>query len=270
MKNLSLLFLLCCLSFSAQTTRILYRVEIKNNSSAQANPEDYLLEINGNEAQFFAKKDLRTDSLHRAMPGSSISYSFKIPRLKREVGSSDNLNYEYLSSAYWKYPSNEKPNWQLGTETKPFGQWTVQKATADFLGRKWTAWFTRESPMTEGPYKFNGLPGLVTEVYDDQNHYHFTLQKIMALKEGKPQLLEELFREKPFLVTWKDIQQKKMDDYTDPYRQFRRMEPGTWSIKIGNEEFNTEDGLLKATRSQQEKIRQHNNPLELDKKIDFK
>lgn len=270
MKNLTLLLLLAYMALSAQTTRLPYRAETKNNPAATAQTEDYFLEINGTEAQFFAKRDLRTDSIHRAIPNSTSTYSFTIPRLRRQVGSAENLNYQYLSSAYWKYLSEEKPDWQLAAETKPFGEWTVQKATTHFLGRNWTAWFTRQAPITEGPYKFNGLPGLVTEVYDAQNHYHFTLHKITTLQEGKPQLLEELFREKPLLVTLQQIQQKQLDDYTDPYRQFRHMKPGTWSIMIDDKEYDTADALLTATRNQQQLIRQNNNPIELDKKIDYK
>ena len=42
-------------------------------------------------------------------------------------------------------------------------------------GRNYHAWFAPEIPLNEGPWKFNGLPGLILEVYDTQDHYHFTL-----------------------------------------------------------------------------------------------
>ena len=54
-------------------------------------------------------------------------------------------------------------------------------ATCSFRGRDYKAWYTTQLPYPEGPWKFNGLPGLITEVYDTKNHYHFTL---VSLKQN--------------------------------------------------------------------------------------
>lgn len=40
----------------------------------------------------------------------------------------------------------------------------TQKATCDFAGRKWIAWFTTEIPIQDGPYKFYGLPCAYCEI----------------------------------------------------------------------------------------------------------
>ncbi|RTZ46452.1 GLPGLI family protein [Chryseobacterium arthrosphaerae] len=37
-------------------------------------------------------------------------------------------------------------------------EFNTQKAVCDFAGRKWTAWFTADLPIQDGPYKFYGLP----------------------------------------------------------------------------------------------------------------
>ncbi|WP_297063293.1 GLPGLI family protein, partial [uncultured Duncaniella sp.] len=38
-------------------------------------------------------------------------------------------------------------------------------------GRNWTAWYTEEIPITDGPWKFGGLPGLILKVEDDKKEH---------------------------------------------------------------------------------------------------
>ena len=48
-----------------------------------------------------------------------------------------------------------------------------QKATCKFRGREWTAWFALDVPISDGPWKFCGLPGLIMEVYDKGEQQYF-------------------------------------------------------------------------------------------------
>ena len=50
-----------------------------------------------------------------------------------------------------------------------------QKAQCYFRGRQWTAWFAPGIPISDGPWKFGGLPGLITEVYDQAKQYYFSI-----------------------------------------------------------------------------------------------
>ncbi|MBS5872472.1 MAG: GLPGLI family protein, partial [Porphyromonas sp.] len=53
--------------------------------------------------------------------------------------------------------------------------YTCHKATTRFRGRDYIAWYTEEIPFPYGPFKFGGLPGLITCIYDTQREHIYTL-----------------------------------------------------------------------------------------------
>jgi len=72
----------------------------------------------------------------------------------------------------FKYVEDEFDfNWSIHLEKKNILGYSCQKATTIFRGRKWTAWFSIEIPVSDGPWKFCGLPGLILSVSDDKEHY---------------------------------------------------------------------------------------------------
>lgn len=80
----------------------------------------------------------------------------------------------YFDMERWQYTEDwEKPKWAISDESKEIIGYQCFKATADYRGRKWTAWFTPEIPVQDGPWKLCGLPGLILEAYDTDKNYHF-------------------------------------------------------------------------------------------------
>jgi GLPGLI family protein len=57
-------------------------------------------------------------------------------------------------------------DWKVSSDTASFGGMHCQKATAHFKGRDYTAWFCADMPFHAGPWKLNGLPGVILEAYD--------------------------------------------------------------------------------------------------------
>lgn len=51
-------------------------------------------------------------------------------------------------------------------------------ATAKFRGRTWRVWYTEEVPMSVGPWKLHGLPGLIVAAQDDSRRLRFFLQGV--------------------------------------------------------------------------------------------
>lgn len=58
-------------------------------------------------------------------------------------------------------------NWKISGEWKTILGYKCRKATANFRGRNYEAWFTTELPIVDGPWKFKTLPGLVLQIEDD-------------------------------------------------------------------------------------------------------
>lgn len=57
-------------------------------------------------------------------------------------------------------------DWKISGDTASFGGLHCQKATTHFKGRDYTAWFCPDMPSHAGPWKLNGLPGVIMEAYD--------------------------------------------------------------------------------------------------------
>jgi len=69
-------------------------------------------------------------------------------------------------------------NWKISSDTATFGALHCQKATAHFKGRDYIAWFCPDLPFRAGPWKLNGLPGLIVDAHDVKNEVIFKFDGI--------------------------------------------------------------------------------------------
>ncbi|MGK6343347.1 GLPGLI family protein [Chryseobacterium sp. DT-3] len=151
--------------------------------------------------------------IYKSYPGMKVQYVDKIASgfTPTNIGYSEDLKF----------------NWNILNDKQKIGEYNTQKATTEFGGRKWTAWFSTDLPFQDGPYKFFGLPGLIVKIEDDQKNYSWVLQgnkkvkdyteysyieNLMQAKGGK---VNELSREK-FEKTFSDFKK-------DPFASIRPM-----------------------------------------------
>lgn len=76
-------------------------------------------------------------------------------------------------------------DWQLHEDVKMIEGYEAQKATALFGGRFYTAWFTPDIPFSYGPWKLQGLPGLILEARDSKNEVVFEFRGFQIIPEGE-------------------------------------------------------------------------------------
>ncbi|WP_316737558.1 GLPGLI family protein [Pedobacter aquatilis] len=80
---------------------------------------------------------------------------------------------EKLVNNYVVEEPTPKLDWKISKDTMSISGISCQKATARFKGRNWIVWFAPELPFQTGPWKLNGLPGLIVEAYDDKKEVQF-------------------------------------------------------------------------------------------------
>jgi len=68
--------------------------------------------------------------------------------------------------------------WKISSDTSTIRNLHCQKATTHFKGRNYTAWFCPDLPYRSGPWKLNGLPGLIVEAHDAKNEVVFKFDGI--------------------------------------------------------------------------------------------
>ena len=77
--------------------------------------------------------------------------------------------------------------WKLHNETMTILEHCCQKATCQWRGRDYVAWFAPDIPVKRGPWRFNGLPGLILKIYDTNRFY--TFEAVSLKKVNEPMML---------------------------------------------------------------------------------
>ncbi len=119
------------------------------------------------------------DKIHQEMnpPGQS-EYKplggFEREYLFRNVNNGETMVYRTIAGMGCSYiEESVHPLWEIKSETKEIMGYKCNLATCDYRGRIWNVWFTLDIPISEGPWKLYGLPGLVLEANDSKNHYTY-------------------------------------------------------------------------------------------------
>ena len=204
MKKLSALFFFLGLMISAQNNRAIYEYKYASDSTKidSLKTEWMYLDISKTGSKYYSKSTFESDSIitesiKKQMASGMKSISISRQNNGGEINDEVEKTYpEYktfllskIGNDFYKVTEDRKPVWKISTEKKKIGEFQTQKATTNFAGRNWIAWFTTDVPIQDGPYKFSGLPGLIVKISDSKGDYDFELVKSTKSSELKGRLI---------------------------------------------------------------------------------
>lgn len=157
-----------------------------------------VLRIGKNASQFFSRYTYLGDSLIGSSNGAqefgklfmdklSKGNTASLPGVKTTTdyifknypqGSITTRTNDRHLSAFTFREEYKPQSWNILDSTKQVLDYPCQLATCSYRGRIFYAWFTADIPISNGPWKLSGLPGLILEAYDKEHHYHYTLRSI--------------------------------------------------------------------------------------------
>lgn len=177
------------------------------------------------------------------------------------------VNLHTIIGGYgYKILDERKINWKILPDKQKIGEWNAQKATAEFAGRKWVAWYAEDIPLPDGPYKFHGLPGLIVKVEDTQGYHSFELKGVSKITSDIANA-PEMHRPNEIEIDRKKYKKVFWEDRDDPARQVRQMMQTGGNItfmKNGKEETEPAKMMKSIEDSAKERVKKDNNHLEID------
>lgn len=258
------------LGFS-QTHRFIYELHLKGDSTKnKLDSIKVILDVGKKDVRFYDMEFLVIDSIRKNTHENWTTNSRTQQLTKRKKGSHINQNYRDNLFDYFLIESKDEMKWNIFPETKKVGEYNLQKAETTFGERKWIAWFCNEIPINEGPYKFQGLPGLIFEIADKGNNYSYKLinSKKLDTDFDTTDFLETHYGNKPITITNKKLNEVKLNYYNNPYSW--AMTSDSWSVNFGDGKvYTSKEDLPYLTRRAQEELRRNNNPIELDKAVKY-
>ncbi|QBO59180.1 GLPGLI family protein [Chryseobacterium salivictor] len=239
MKKYLPLFLLACNFFFAQNQRFSYEYQfVKDSLNKQDITKELMnLDISKDGSSFYSRDVHISDSTMNAYFERQIkntgSMNVDMKMMSQRKGS---VRYKIFK----KYPDfkiaasinigmdsyqvsdDRKMVWTILPDQQKIGEFNAQKATTDFAGRKWVAWFSAELPFQDGPYKFHGLPGLIVKLEDLTKTHQFELIGISKFTPVTEKVSEFTVKKKEIEINQKQYRKIYSEDRNDPAKAIKQ------------------------------------------------
>ncbi|WP_223600734.1 GLPGLI family protein [Chryseobacterium sp. GVT01B] len=172
--------------YEKSNLNIYYQVKFSDNINAAESKKEALciLQIGNSYSKFSDIKGVQQDSIsekfshQERIGGKEINQLLKVREIWSNIIFKNKLTDSLIiqDKAKNKYQYDEKIpffTWTMSEERKKILNYECKKATTRYRGRDYTVWYTDKIPISNGPYVFGGLPGLILEIEDNKKYFHF-------------------------------------------------------------------------------------------------
>lgn len=183
----------------------------------------HLLEIGKNVSKCHSYLLFQKDSITTEMVAQGLDTGFLIQQQIWPVETHflfDTHRIVFLCRAFFgsifEYTEPmENINWKIEEDMDSIASYLCQKATCWFRGRTYNAWFATDIPLSVGPYKFHGLPGLILKISDEDNQYNWVCS---GFEKAKPGETIKDYRWKREKMSRKKVEAIMIRMYNTPYQ----------------------------------------------------
>lgn len=164
-------------------------------------PREYMLIGVDKKSTFITSGRYYNDSMHMEFEKEYPEPDFKSQgeveaymglymkkRSVRSVGSDHKIFKDFDAASFRLLHPVEQPvvfmeesmdlEWELTNEVDTILGLSCLKAITEYGGRHYFAWFSVDIPINNGPWTFQGLPGLILRIMDTQGWYTFTATRM--------------------------------------------------------------------------------------------
>lgn len=129
----------------------------------------------------------------------------------------------FLKKKYAVSENLPKMVWKLTNESKNIKNYACKKATTIFRGRTYEVWYTEKIPISIGPWKFNGLPGLILSVQDKEGIYKWEVKSISYPYTKNKEDINTLIKENTKFkkISFKDFDKARVDAIKSKIQTFK-------------------------------------------------
>lgn len=131
--------------------------------------------------------------------------------------------------------------WKILDGEKKIKNYICKNAQITFRGKTYTAWYTEKIPVSIGPWKFNGLPGLILLVSDNEGYYKWDAKSITYPYNGKEIDFKKTINSNPNfpLISFKDFDKKRIDAIQNKIEIIRARNSGREGMRVGGYSYST-------------------------------
>jgi GLPGLI family protein len=241
-------------------SKVEYEVNIQpdsTNINSKVKLEKFSLYIGKEQSLFISNNRFKIDSIiYGANSSKDIALLMSMPQSSsnKRIIKNNILNkvitYDEISQNLYKIETNDKNLiWNIEKDTIIKDGNYLRKATTKFKGRNYIAWFNYEIPITDGPYKFSGLPGLIFEIYDEKKYFIFSLINFKTINKD---YIDFKYDNESKIITNEEFLNIQNEFYDNPIPY----------MESEGAVFNEETKRIIRNRFKEKKLK-NNNPIEL-------